>query len=216
MATSSDNDNRFLLPGGQPYKGTENTAIAATPDEPGMPYQSCSDLTGHPDEESEEGEESPPIHSEADDPSLSSPHPVTAPLCLPEVSVSDSDTSSAFHPDTALPENPDLPDAFTQPDLETTKALTMQTIDPSEHILSPEPQHQPSHSHVNGDWTSIAAKGNLTLDMEEYLKRERQWLLNLAERMRQASTFDTINTLLEITITEVRDHLKVDRVLTES
>ena len=211
MATSSE--NQFLLPGGQPDNGKEKAATEAPPDELGIPYLPCSDLTGHPGEERREGEESPPSHSEADDPSLPSPHPVSAPLCLPEVSVSDGDTSSDFHLDTALPENTDLPDEFTQPDLETTKTLTMHTIDPSEHILSPEPQHKLSQSHVNGDWASIGAKGNLTLDMEEYLKRERQWLLNLAERMRQASTFETINTLLEITITEVRDHLKVDRVL---
>ncbi|AFZ17757.1 GAF domain-containing protein [Allocoleopsis franciscana] len=213
MATFSK--NQFLLPGGQPNNGTGNTLIETTPDDPGMPYPSCSDLTGHPDEESTEEEESSPSHSEADDPSLPSPHPVSAPLCLPEVSVSDGDTSSDFHLDTALPENTDLRDEFTQPDLETTKTLTMHTIDPSEHILNPEPQHKLSQSHVNGDWASTGAKGNLplSLDMEEYLKRERQWLLNLAERMRQASTFDTINTLLEITITEVRDHLKLDRVL---
>jgi hypothetical protein len=77
MATSSE--NQFLLPGGLPYHGTENTAIEPTPDELGMPYLPCSDLTGHPGEERREGQESPPSNSEADDPSLASPHPVTAP-----------------------------------------------------------------------------------------------------------------------------------------
>jgi methyl-accepting chemotaxis protein PixJ len=47
---------------------------------------------------------------------------------------------------------------------------------------------------------------------EEQLKRDRQWLLKLAALLRRASDLD-LDTLLRTTVTEVREHLQVDRAL---
>ena len=47
---------------------------------------------------------------------------------------------------------------------------------------------------------------------EDQLKRDRQWLLSLAHQMRRASDLD-LYTLFKITVTEVREHLQVDRAL---
>jgi methyl-accepting chemotaxis protein PixJ len=51
---------------------------------------------------------------------------------------------------------------------------------------------------------------NLALATEQHFKHERQWLSTLASQMRQATNQDA---LLRITVTEVRQHLEVDRAL---
>ncbi len=51
-------------------------------------------------------------------------------------------------------------------------------------------------------------KANLTVSSEQNLKRERQWLLTVANHIRQAINIDT---LFKIAVTEVRQHLLVDR-----
>ena len=56
------------------------------------------------------------------------------------------------------------------------------------------------------------AKRPLNVATEEQLKRDRQWLLKLAALLRRASDLD-LDTLLRTTVTEVREHLQVDRAL---
>lgn len=54
------------------------------------------------------------------------------------------------------------------------------------------------------------SKSHLAVATEEQLKRARQSLLSLASQMRQAPNLDT---LFNTTVTEVRQHLQVDRAL---
>jgi methyl-accepting chemotaxis protein PixJ len=54
------------------------------------------------------------------------------------------------------------------------------------------------------------SKVDLGVDTEEYFKRERQLLLTLGSKMRQAAT---IEALFKATVTQVRQHLQADRVL---
>jgi methyl-accepting chemotaxis protein PixJ len=185
----------FSQPAGQLYSEGES----------GMLYLSGSDLTEPKNPENGELGESPQINLATCD-QFSSPR-------LPGVCLSDTDTSSAFDTDAALEDSTELKSGLTLADIKTTETLTMQTLEPSEHRLSPEFQHKPSQSHVNGNWTSDGAKGNQTVEIEEYFKQERQWLLNLARRMRRASNIHNIDSLLEIAAMEVREHLNVDRVL---
>jgi methyl-accepting chemotaxis protein PixJ len=54
------------------------------------------------------------------------------------------------------------------------------------------------------------SKSHLVVATEEQLKRDRQWLLTLATQMRQAPNLDA---LFRTTVTEVRQHLQVDRAV---
>jgi methyl-accepting chemotaxis protein PixJ len=56
------------------------------------------------------------------------------------------------------------------------------------------------------------SKSPLNVGTEEQLKRDRQWLLTLSGHMIRAATVD-IDTLLNITVAEVRQHFQVDRAL---
>ena len=53
-------------------------------------------------------------------------------------------------------------------------------------------------------------KPHLSMATEQHLKHERQWLSTLANQMRQATDQDA---LLRLTVTEVGQHLQVDRAL---
>ncbi|HEY9741267.1 MAG TPA: GAF domain-containing protein, partial [Coleofasciculaceae cyanobacterium] len=54
------------------------------------------------------------------------------------------------------------------------------------------------------------SKSHLPVATEEQLKRDRQWLLSLANQMRYAQNLDA---LFRTTVSEVRQHLQVDRTL---
>lgn len=71
-----------------------------------------------------------------------------------------------------------------------------------EKVLQLEKWVQGLPTGVNGDKPAIAT--------EEHRKRERQWLLALNSQMRSAKNLDT---LFKTTLTEVRQHLQVDRAL---
>lgn len=71
-----------------------------------------------------------------------------------------------------------------------------------EKVLQLEKWAQGLPSGSNGDKPAIAT--------EEHRKRERQWLLALNSQMRSAKNLDT---LFKTTLTEVRQHLQVDRAL---
>jgi methyl-accepting chemotaxis protein PixJ len=71
-----------------------------------------------------------------------------------------------------------------------------------EKVLQLEKWVQGLPTGVNGDKPAIAT--------EEHRKRERQWLLALNSQMRSAKNLDT---LFKTTLTEVRQHLQVDRTL---
>jgi methyl-accepting chemotaxis protein PixJ len=91
-------------------------------------------------------------------------------------------------------------------------APVLQDSDPSEPISHLDL----SASKSNGDVTPAELKGNLDTPhpaFEEQLKRHRQWLFNLADRMRKAATIENTNVLLANTVSEVREHFKVDRAL---
>jgi methyl-accepting chemotaxis protein PixJ len=53
-------------------------------------------------------------------------------------------------------------------------------------------------------------KPHLSMATEQQLKHERQWLSTLANQMRQSTAQDA---LLRLTVTEVGQHLQVDRAL---
>ncbi|AFZ21478.1 GAF domain-containing protein [Allocoleopsis franciscana] len=70
-----------------------------------------------------------------------------------------------------------------------------------------ESQLDSSPSHPQNDQTSVRFKGHFD---KQHLKHERQWLSTLANQMRQATDQDT---LLRLTVTEIHQHLQVDRAL---
>ncbi|NEQ24570.1 MAG: GAF domain-containing protein, partial [Microcoleus sp. SIO2G3] len=71
-----------------------------------------------------------------------------------------------------------------------------------EKVLQLEKWAQNLSSAMNGDKSAIAT--------EEHRKRQRQWLSTLASQMRASTNLDT---LFKTTLTEVRQHLQVDRAL---
>src|SRR5919199_1368380 len=56
------------------------------------------------------------------------------------------------------------------------------------------------------------SKPHLPVAIDHRLKRDREWLLTLSNQMRRATDLD-LDVLLKITVTEVREHLQVDRAL---
>jgi methyl-accepting chemotaxis protein PixJ len=233
MPITMQDDSNISQPEEQPYNETVTQAIDATLEQSGMPYPSsaqndepcailgeslpegCEEFLPHFNVNGEshipstsEESESPQTKPEEDGSGLS-----TSQGILPLAELSQNQTSSAFDANASPQDSAKLESELTQLDIEQTKALIMQKIEQSEPIFSPESQHSLSYSHVNGDSIAAGTNGNLTVEIEDYFKRERQWLLSLSNRMRRASTFETINTLLEITVTEISDRLKADRVL---
>ncbi len=89
----------------------------------------------------------------------------------------------------------------------------MQELEQTKSALASESEVNPSLPKINGEASSVALKTNPIPDIEQHFKRERQWLLGVANRMRRTSNFENVDALLEIAVTEVREHLKADRVL---
>ncbi len=66
-------------------------------------------------------------------------------------------------------------------------------------------------SNNNGDIAPVLYEDSP--DLQHYFKQERQWLLGLANRMRNAAYLENMDALLITTVAEVREHFQVDRVL---
>ncbi|HEY9596640.1 MAG TPA: GAF domain-containing protein, partial [Cyanophyceae cyanobacterium] len=97
----------------------------------------------------------------------------------------------------------------------TTNELTtaLQDLNPSEHLIEPKLPLESHQANGNGNEAPVELKSHLSVSTDDYFKREREWLLKLASRMRRAAVIESSNALLETTVIEVREHLKADRVL---
>jgi methyl-accepting chemotaxis protein PixJ len=224
-------DRSISQPEEQPYNETVTQAIEATLEQSGMPYPSSSQNERSPamlgESLFEGGEELVPhlnVNGESDIPSTGEESPQTQPedggsglstsqSVFPVEERSQPQTSSAFDVNASPQDSANLKSELSQLDIVKTEALIMQKIEQSESAISSESQHIPSYNYVNGDSAHTGTNGNLTVEIEDYFKRKRQWLLSVSNRMRRASSFETINTLLEITVTEISDHFKADRAL---
>ncbi|MEQ9669043.1 GAF domain-containing protein [Coleofasciculus sp. G2-EDA-02] len=89
----------------------------------------------------------------------------------------------------------------------------MQELEQSKQVLNPDAQNDSAHKISNGDRVTGESHPNSDINIETYFQQQRQWLLSAAKRMRRASTIETVDTLLETTVAEVREHFQVDRVL---
>ncbi|MEQ8756031.1 MAG: GAF domain-containing protein [Coleofasciculus sp. G1-WW12-02] len=89
----------------------------------------------------------------------------------------------------------------------------MQELEQSKQVLNPDAENDSAHKIGNGDRVTGESHPNSDINIETYFQQQRQWLLSVAKRMRRASTIETVDTLLETTVAEVREHFQVDRVL---
>ena len=89
----------------------------------------------------------------------------------------------------------------------------MQELEQSKQVLNPDAENDSAHTISNGDRVMDESQPEMGVNIETYFQEQRQWLLAVAQRMRRASTIETVDTLLETTVAEVREHFQVDRVL---
>ncbi|MCA1992713.1 MAG: GAF domain-containing protein, partial [Coleofasciculus sp. S288] len=99
-----------------------------------------------------------------------------------------------------------------QPDIKATEKPMTQKLDQPEQTHNSEPQLDPLPAKT-ASVSEARIKAIPTVDIEQYFKRERQWLFNFANRIRRVAFIENIDALLETAVTEVREHFKVDRVL---
>ena len=88
----------------------------------------------------------------------------------------------------------------------------MQELESSQSLINSETEINATLKKINSETTNVTVKSNIT-DIEQHFKQQRQWLLSVANRMRRTVNFENLDALLEIAVTESREHLKADRVL---
>jgi methyl-accepting chemotaxis protein PixJ len=83
-------------------------------------------------------------------------------------------------------------------------------LEQARYLNKPELHEKILHLEKWAQGLQKGFKTNLAIANEQHFKRERQWLLTLVSQMRQAANLDA---LFKTTLTEVRQHLRVDRAL---
>ena len=83
-------------------------------------------------------------------------------------------------------------------------------LEQARYLNKPELHEKILHLEKWAQGLQKGFKTNLAIANEQHFKRERQWLLNLVSQMRQAANLDA---LFKTTLTEIRQHLRVDRAL---
>src|SRR4028118_1482321 len=101
--------------------------------------------------------------------------------------------------------------------IEPHQALALVTaikadLEESQELRQPEIHEKILQLEKWAQGLQTVSKPHLAVATDQRLKRDRQWLLSLASQMRRATDLD-LDTLLQITVTEVREHLQVDRAL---
>ncbi|NEP61768.1 MAG: GAF domain-containing protein, partial [Symploca sp. SIO2G7] len=97
-----------------------------------------------------------------------------------------------------------------QLNMEITEDITMQELKQSQQEPNNKSQFVQLPSHHQGNGSSKKSKTELAVDINQQLKSDRQWLFNLASKMREV---DESQSLCKLTVTELHEHLQVDRAL---
>jgi len=88
----------------------------------------------------------------------------------------------------------------------------MQELEQSKPVINPDVENDSAQTVSNGDRVMDESQPEMAM-IETYFQEQRKWLFTVAQRMRRASTIETVETLLNTTVAEVQEHFQVDRVL---
>ncbi|NEP11480.1 MAG: GAF domain-containing protein [Symploca sp. SIO2C1] len=117
-------------------------------------------------------------------------------------------SSSSAAPRTPTPSpSPSQPP---QPDIEVTKDITMQELKQSQHQSDSKSELEQPPSPSQGNGASTKSQAKVPMKLNQQLKSHRQWLFNLASQMREVNKPEG---LYKLTVTELYEHLQVDRAL---